>query len=358
MKAISSARACVILSLKSDLPVGAGVRRLWSFSSFEQQIESANSVLIVLQILSKGRGVVAQKDIPAQYPAHSEAPMLTAATSSFNSCCMTCLHPILNDGGMYCSPDCEGLAASEWSAIESQADVRQFMDFCSKTNEKFPLLALRLACTTLQRNLQRHTNEYTSDKKIENRKTLSRGDPLLGLQHLCHANIPSTPPPWEASYDMLMHCLAPAFRAFPSLDKGPLTLCWYVSAMSRFHLNSFRIDTVPTQSITDFSRMSVLLQNLKSSGGTAVYQLASMFNHSCDPNLDITFPHNNAVLVLRARRDIRAGEELTLSYIDAGQDFKSRQEKLQFSYGIECNCTKCQEERMEDYKMGKEINTL
>lgn len=28
--------------------------------------------------------------------------------------------------------------------------------------------------------------------------------------------------------------------------------------------------------------------------GTAVYLLASLFNHSCIPNVDVTFPHNNS----------------------------------------------------------------
>ena len=32
----------------------------------------------------------------------------------------------------------------------------------------------------------------------------------------------------------------------------------------------------------------------ESSLGTAVYLLASLFNHSCSPNLEVTFPMNNS----------------------------------------------------------------
>ena len=31
--------------------------------------------------------------------------------------------------------------------------------------------------------------------------------------------------------------------------------------------------------------------------GTAVYLLASMFNHSCSPNVDVTYPLNNSKLL-------------------------------------------------------------
>ena len=51
--------------------------------------------------------------------------------------------------------------------------------------------------------------------------------------------------------------------------------------------------------------------------GTALYTLPSMLNHSCDPSVDAVWDNGDATLTLRARREIDAGEELTITYIDA-----------------------------------------
>ena len=38
---------------------------------------------------------------------------------------------------------------------------------------------------------------------------------------------------------------------------------------------------------------AAVTEQQESSLGTAVYLLASLFNHSCSPNVDVTFPTNN-----------------------------------------------------------------
>jgi len=82
--------------------------------------------------------------------------------------------------------------------------------------------------------------------------------------------------------------------------------------------------------------------------GTGVYALASMFNHSCDPNLDVLFPHNTSTLCLQTAREVMVGEELTISYIDAmGMSVGKRRQYLKFAYGFDCNCVRCQEEENE-----------
>lgn len=77
--------------------------------------------------------------------------------------------------------------------------------------------------------------------------------------------------------------------------------------------------------------------------GSAAFLLASLLNHSCEPNLDISWPRNNAVARFTAARDIAAHEQLTISYIDAGQGAAQRQAALQFAYGFACGCPRCRE---------------
>lgn len=46
-------------------------------------------------------------------------------------------------------------------------------------------------------------------------------------------------------------------------------------------------------------------------------------------------------LEVRAARQIDAGEELTIAYIDVGMPLHSRRQKLLFSYGFKCECSAC-----------------
>lgn len=49
---------------------------------------------------------------------------------------------------------------------------------------------------------------------------------------------------------------------------------------------------------------------------TGLYIMQSCINHSCVPNAKIDFPFNTNRLVVKAKRDISAGEELLISYLD------------------------------------------
>jgi SET domain len=85
--------------------------------------------------------------------------------------------------------------------------------------------------------------------------------------------------------------------------------------------------------------------------GTAMYSMACKMNHSCDPNVILIYRRRagfgrNYPLVASvvALRDISAGEELTISYIDADASYSERQQALRH-YGFVCQCLKCQNEK-------------
>lgn len=81
--------------------------------------------------------------------------------------------------------------------------------------------------------------------------------------------------------------------------------------------------------------------HLRFLSGTGLYPRGSMFNHSCDPNLnhysvgDVTF--------FRATRDIQAGEELFISYIgrDLLVESKSIRDEFLNARDFNCACSKC-----------------
>jgi len=84
--------------------------------------------------------------------------------------------------------------------------------------------------------------------------------------------------------------------------------------------------------------------------GAALYRLQSACNHSCDPNAEVTFPQNNNCLALVALRDIAAGEEICISYLEECQRSRSRhsrQKHLRENYVFLCQCDKCELEMDE-----------
>ncbi len=81
--------------------------------------------------------------------------------------------------------------------------------------------------------------------------------------------------------------------------------------------------------------------------GTAFYLLTCKINHSCDPNVRVTYINDQSQgLLLRmvAIKDIQPEEELVQSYIDQNLSKKERQKAL-VDYGFKCGCTKCTTEK-------------
>ncbi|KAK8753657.1 hypothetical protein OTU49_000996 [Cherax quadricarinatus] len=80
---------------------------------------------------------------------------------------------------------------------------------------------------------------------------------------------------------------------------------------------------------------------------SGLYPLQSSCNHSCDPNAMPTFPYNNFHLVMTAVKDISAGDEICVSYLDECNLSRSRHSRitiLRENYLFTCRCTKCEEQ--------------
>ena len=77
----------------------------------------------------------------------------------------------------------------------------------------------------------------------------------------------------------------------------------------------------------------------------------AMVNHSCDPNCRVYWAAQHR-LVLEARRDIRAGEELTITYCCSLLATPARQAKLRASKGFDCRCSRCSDPGERGSNMG------
>ncbi|KAK4493981.1 hypothetical protein PRZ48_015167 [Zasmidium cellare] len=74
---------------------------------------------------------------------------------------------------------------------------------------------------------------------------------------------------------------------------------------------------------------------------------ASYMNHSCVPNTEREFIGD--LMVVRASRDVKAGDEITHIYDDSN-DLEKRAESLMRTWGFVCECPRCLAER-EDGKV-------
>lgn len=75
-----------------------------------------------------------------------------------------------------------------------------------------------------------------------------------------------------------------------------------------------------------------------------LFPLTSMLNHSCEPNCAHTFscsPGRPPRLVMRAIRDISAGEECQYNYIPLYASTATRRNSLKPCYSFVCDCPRC-----------------
>jgi hypothetical protein len=73
----------------------------------------------------------------------------------------------------------------------------------------------------------------------------------------------------------------------------------------------------------------------------AVFNELSRINHACNPNMMTVWNEDYETMTAIALRDIRKGEELTISYLGGLTGFEARQRHLKEVYNFECGCGLC-----------------
>ena len=78
---------------------------------------------------------------------------------------------------------------------------------------------------------------------------------------------------------------------------------------------------------------------------SSIKPLFSMFNHDCDPSADWPADHLGGPVLVLAKRDIKKGEEITVSYVLNELPEIHRRASLIAQIGMMCECVRCQAER-------------
>lgn len=76
---------------------------------------------------------------------------------------------------------------------------------------------------------------------------------------------------------------------------------------------------------------------------TGVFEIASRFNHSCTPNVDKNWNEDLKKTQFMVIRDVKQGEELSVSYLPDDWEFDrvERLAKLKLGWGFDCDCLLC-----------------
>ena len=72
----------------------------------------------------------------------------------------------------------------------------------------------------------------------------------------------------------------------------------------------------------------------------AILNKGTLFNHSCDNNVDFHI-NSKGEFIFETNRNIKVGEELCDKYIDTNISVKKRLKTLYEQYGFICRCDKC-----------------
>ena len=125
----------------------------------------------------------------------------------------------------------------------------------------------------------------------------------------------------ECEFDNLSHADQKLYLQLFDAQKSRMTRVTSIYYSNCYNLDSFRPD---------------------GKGGSAVGAIASRFNHSCVPNLQLSFNFDKNLMMFYAIRDIPRGKEVCTNYeknvFDAAVN---RRRRLQMYYGFTCQCEAC-----------------
>eukprot|EP01063_Lacrimia_lanifica_P003133 TRINITY_DN11676_c0_g1_i1.p1 TRINITY_DN11676_c0_g1~~TRINITY_DN11676_c0_g1_i1.p1 ORF type:complete len:412 (+),score=200.73 TRINITY_DN11676_c0_g1_i1:50-1237(+) len=129
-----------------------------------------------------------------------------------------------------------------------------------------------------------------------------------------------------------------------SLDQEKRDIYAQMVVMLNSMLQRCGFDPVSLQDgITLFARLQcntfTTVDTVLQSTGHAVYDLASAANHSCAPNMVVSF--SGRTLYYLPIADIKKGDELTISYVELASLTADRSQELKERYGFDCVCTRC-----------------
>ncbi|RWR73706.1 histone-lysine N-methyltransferase ATXR4-like protein [Cinnamomum micranthum f. kanehirae] len=339
-RAISSRRACVLSKLQC-------AKKALSTSS------SPPPIRVAYTADSAGRGTFATRRLRSGDLIHTADPLITHPSPSLlNKVCYLCLRRSgpstaadeTDPTVRFCGEDCK-LRSQGFYKVEKRADWSAFDDHSRLQGLKYPFLVKRLACMVISGAATVESLDILQPANLFP-EILSEGGPIINLNpgsmykstrfsSIVDRNLDESDQ-MEEEFGLLKDAL---LKAGFNEQIAFLTKQWYIGVLARIRINAFRVE-LAGGSYEDLLSEAAAAVAAESAVGNAIYMLPSFYNHDCDPNAHMVWIEN-AHARLKALRDVEAGEELRICYIDASMDHDARQTILSQGFGFHCQCLRC-----------------
>ena len=227
-----------------------------------------------------------------------------------------------------------------------------------EVNQMTPEEAARRIRENEEEEEEERTNKKEEGAMSIDRKTMKKYANVAELLVHAHVDEHQMFPSWKEEHALLLQTLESCEKIRDSEEekakiRSVFDIRWYADLTTRFHLNSFKVEYPVSASSSssqgDFRAMmeQTLTSSIRTgaSNGSAIYAYGSMFNHSCAPNVNVTWPERNHLVEFVANENIKQGEQLTIAYIDLNEDWSlnvaKRRAQLEEAYGFVCECPRC-----------------
>lgn len=315
----------------------------------DSQLPSMANILKIKQDDQFGRHIVTESDIEMAQTVIIERPLSDVLIGSEYSRCMNCLKENKNliackkcVNALFCDENCENNPYHRYEcdffqlfAWETDGFFRNMLQFVVR----LVLVGVSLTPSmNIDEMMQLVANcvdaNGVNEIAIANETVRSKYETLLKLS--CF--ISSENELYDASvqmaclaYDLLLECkeIKQIFSTLP-YQRFLMHLTFYFGGI-------FKTNRMTLAEINKFTFMSETVEHF----GLAIYNIRSYLNHSCVPNV-ICLSYDN-VLVCKAIKPIKKGEQLFIDYLDSEIDTTKtiRRGQLRDVYGFECNCRLC-----------------
>ncbi|KAK6465484.1 hypothetical protein DFJ63DRAFT_22562 [Scheffersomyces coipomensis] len=157
----------------------------------------------------------------------------------------------------------------------------------------------------------------------------------------------------RVSQEVRYKALDSSAGAFDSLSGGALFVLEQQEQLWKQGYQKF-ISVFPThQSEVNYQEFLYMMGTYNINNvDSCIFLTQSHLNHNCDPNtsVEISTVSRTDGLKVFAARDIRAGEELTTTYVNPSHTVQQRQRELRVNWGFICNCQKCKDDLQTQHR--------
>lgn len=291
------------------------------------------------------RGLVALKDFVIGETLYSETPIVSSLEPSLggNEFCHFCMKQVVDEESkircdtctkvIFCSETCKKDATAEFHATlctkdsdNASSPERSLYDYTKETNNKYPEMIAKFLVTMVFEESLNKNEEYNMFDHIERLRFLEVRPSVAE----------------EKEIKLLKAALGakiPGIEEFINEER-------YLALKGKLLYNAYGVTTSldPSRSVEPSPEQCRSIHDIPVVGA-GFYRVTSYISHSCDPNTKIAFLDRNDNMSLVATKDIKAGEELHVGYIDQKNGTLSteqRRQELFQRYRFKCMCLTCE----------------